>query len=148
MSESDKHKNCQIILIEDSFEDAELFQTFWRKENIPIEIIHFSDGEKGLEHLVKISNSKNSPMCSLVILDLNLPKRTGKEILKEIKCATTKSIRVIVFSGSESAQEKAQCIELGASAFITKPVDLSGYREFISQSLIKELKAICPSLVA
>ena len=76
----------------------------------------------------------------LVILDLNLPKMTGKAILERLgKLSEDAFLRIIVFSGSENPSDKQECLAHGAKAFYVKPWDIQGYRQFVQGSLRNEL---------
>ena len=96
------------------------------------------DGEELMDFLLlmgKYSSRAEAPLPSLILLDLNMPKKDGREALQEIKAhADLRKIPVVVLTTSEAKEDITQCYELGASSYIKKPVSFDG--------LVKALKAL------
>lgn len=138
-------RKCRVVLIEDCDDDAVLLETLLRKEKLNIEMLRFSDGVQAFEFLRSVSSVtsdiKDQHAANLVLLDLNLPRMTGKEILKRLSdLAMTSLARFVVLSGSEDPIDKHECLTNGAQAFYVKPWDLDGYKKFVKEKLIDEIR--------
>lgn len=89
------------------------------------------DGVEALEFLRREGAFQATPRPDLIILDLNLPKKNGREVLKEIKSHSKwEHIPVLVFSNSESPKDICQCYSLHANAYVNKPSDFQGFIDF------------------
>jgi CheY-like chemotaxis protein len=119
----------KVLLVEDNFAEADLTRIIYREKNLPVEIIHFSNGEEFLRELPSIQLNE---VC-YVLLDLNMPRLNGYEVLSAMALHEKfKSIIVIIFSSSNSASDVAKCYELGAKAYVTKPLNLDELERTIS----------------
>jgi CheY-like chemotaxis protein/DNA-binding XRE family transcriptional regulator len=120
-----------ILIVEDSREDVELTLQAFRHAKItnPIHVVH--NGAEALDYLFctgSYADRKIKDRPQLVLLDLNLPKVSGMEVLRRIKAdEQTRSIPVVVLTASRDSQEVARCRRLGAETSIVKPVDLSRF---------------------
>jgi CheY-like chemotaxis protein len=114
----------RILLIEDNPADAQMLNTSLLKTGASIEITRLEDGEKALEYLAS-ERTVASPPCDIVLLDLNLPRVGGYEVLKYIRSRTElKSLPVIIMSGSSNTDEIDRCYQAGANSYICKPIYL------------------------
>jgi len=111
-----------ILIAEDDADDRFLLQAAF-EENGFTDRLHFvENGVEVLEFLssLKISAEVNFPR--FILLDLNMPKKDGREVLKELKQhSELKKIPVVIFSTTNNEQEMRRCYELGANSYITKP---------------------------
>lgn len=119
----------EILLIEDSSTDTKMvlkgFSRNSRKKNISTS----TDGEQAMSYLHK---SVDSHLPDLIILDLNLPKKDGWEVLAECKAdPVLKLIPIVVFTTSQLGSEVQRCYELGANSFVAKPFDLDSFLQTI-----------------
>lgn len=108
------------------------------EENFPVNDLHFvEDGKELMDYLNKegkYSNDINHSLPELILLDLNMPKKDGREVLKEIKDHPEfKKIPVIILTTSKAEEDIVKTYELGANSFITKPVTYSGLVEVTKQ---------------
>src|SRR3954471_14772173 len=104
----------KLLLIEDDMDDVELLKEAFSDNNVEFEIELIMEGDR-----VKPYLETGEFIPSIIIMDLNLPKTDGKEILKEIKATDAfKSIPLIVFSTSSSKEDKEFSYSLGANKFI------------------------------
>ncbi|MEF8847796.1 MAG: response regulator [Candidatus Thermoplasmatota archaeon] len=125
----------KILLVEDNPDDIELTKRAFRRckysEQIRLEII--TDGEKALNYF----HSKNNNICSksyLILLDLNIPKIDGFQVLEKIKNDDTlKLIPVVILTSSGEKKDLKKSYELGANAYIKKPVDFKTFVEIVSK---------------
>ena len=117
-----------ILVIEDNPGDADLtLEALSNNEEVnTVQIVE--DGEQALDYLYKRGNYSNAITPDLIFLDLNLPKKDGREILSDIKTnQKLKIIPVIMLTSSESETDIAQSYDLNANAYITKPIDLKDF---------------------
>lgn len=111
----------KVILVEDNKAEAELTQIIYKEQSIPVEIIHCFNGEEFLDLL---SNIENDEIC-YVLLDLNMPRLNGYEVLSFLsKDEKWRNLIVIIFSSSNNEKDVAKCYEMGAKAYVVKPIDL------------------------
>ncbi|WP_163831642.1 response regulator [Spartinivicinus ruber] len=139
------NKKCRIILIEDCEEDALILKYFIRNAKLNVEeIVHFDDGMSAYEFLDSEIVDDRLLTNNLVILDLNLPKMTGQEILENLqKNKKNTVVNIIILSGSENPADKEKCFSYGAKAYYVKPWHMDGYKEFTESQLRDEIHLIC-----
>lgn len=124
-----------ILLVEDSGDDAELAIHALRREHLASNIFVARDGEEGLDFLFcrgpfSARSFRHPP--KLVLLDLKLPKVDGIEVLKQLKeDQRTKAIPVVVLTSSREEQDLVRSYELGANSYIQKPVDFEKFQETV-----------------
>ncbi|MES2966061.1 MAG: response regulator [Bdellovibrionota bacterium] len=118
----------RILLAEDNPGDADLLIEAFKRLKTPITTSVVVDGEDALAFLHRTGEYKEAPRVDLIVLDLNLPKMNGREVLQEIKFhKELLRIPVVVFSSSSAEHDLLDCYELHANGFMTKPVDLASY---------------------
>jgi chemotaxis family two-component system response regulator Rcp1 len=122
-----------ILLIEDNPGDVRLTQEFLKDNKHLNKLFAVFDGDEGMKYLRKEEPYHNEPFPSLVILDLNLPKKNGFEVLKEIKTdKQLKHLPVIILTSSESENDIQQCYDLHANCYISKPVDFENFAKLFN----------------
>ena len=127
----DKEKKINILLIEDNQDDVFLIEMAAKECNINGSFVIANNGKTALVILEEIMTGKRNPP-DMILLDVNLPKVTGLEVLKHIKNGeTTCSIPIVVFTSSDSMADMKYCYENGADLFIRKPNNINGFREII-----------------
>lgn len=110
-----------IIIADDDRDDQELLEAALTELNFPLRINMASDGVDLLEQL-KLNSMNTRAFPSLIILDINMPRKNGVEVLKEIKDNSCfRHIPVIMYSTSANNEAKTGCYALGASLYIRKP---------------------------
>jgi len=124
-----------ILLVEDSQDDMNLFMHVLRAEQLANKIHVVRDGEEALDSLLCrgafAERSFDSPP-KLVLLDLNLPKVDGIEVLRQVKAvARTKTIPIIIMTSSREERDLVAGYHLGANSFIQKPVDFDQFRAIV-----------------
>lgn len=133
-TESQLEARKEILLIEDSNSDSRLVLQALDKNIRRKRVVTSMDGDQAMAYLKKL---KADPKPDLILLDLNLPKKTGFQVLTECKSdANLKRIPVVIFTTSQAASDIKRCYELGANSFITKPFDLNDFQRAIE--LIEE----------
>lgn len=121
-----------ILLVEDNPGDVRLTKEALKDAKVLNEIYVARDGVEAIEFLQRKGKFSNMPLPDLILLDLNLPKKDGKEVLAEIKeDAILKHIPVVVLTTSKTDEDIIKTYNLHANAYITKPVDLNRFAEII-----------------
>ncbi|MEM9904445.1 MAG: response regulator [Cyanobacteria bacterium P01_D01_bin.44] len=117
-----------LLLVEDNAADAFLIEAFLTNSQLPNTLHQVQDGEAAMDFLRQENDYAGVPRPSLILLDLNLPKKDGREVLEELKAdPDLKAIPVIVMTGSSAAQDILRSYQLHASCYITKPSDLNEF---------------------
>ena len=118
----------RILLVEDNPADADLTCEKLEASKILHDIFIVKDGVEALDFLRKKGEYADSFRPDLILLDLNLPRKDGREVLAEIKSdLKLKRIPVIILTSSEAEEDIVRTYDLQASAYVTKPVDLAGF---------------------
>jgi CheY-like chemotaxis protein len=124
----------QILLVEDDPHDVDLTVRAFKKAQIinPVQIAR--DGEEALEFVFANADDKNLRSTLLVLLDLNLPKIGGLEVLRRLKAdKRTEEIPVIILTVSNRDRDIAECRRLGAQDYIVKPVGFQNFSEITAR---------------
>jgi chemotaxis family two-component system response regulator Rcp1 len=118
----------RILIVEDNRGDVLLVEVALREAGLQFELIHLADGEKAVDYLVKLGNGHGGPSLDLVLLDLNLPKRDGWEVLETLRSVDlTRLVPVMILSSSSAPHDIARAERLGVSKYIRKPSTLDEY---------------------
>jgi two-component system response regulator len=131
-----ENKEVEILLVEDSINDAELTIHALRKNNVASHIIHLKDGAAALDFLFgkgkyKGRNLDNKP--KVILLDLKMPKVSGLEVLEKISAnELTQKIPVVVLTSSKEHPDVEKAYKLGANSYIVKPVDFENFRKAVN----------------
>ena len=128
--------NRRILLVEDDPDDAELIITGLRRSNLGNDIDIVRDGVEALDYLYRrgtfVGRSTADPV--LILLDLKMPRIDGREVLEEIKShPTLKHVPVVVLTSSAQERDVAQGYELGANAYVVKPVHFRDLVDAVTQ---------------
>lgn len=114
-----------ILLVEDNPGDARLTREALAVSTLPNRLHHVRDGDEALAFLRHTGSYADMPTPDLVLLDLNLPRRHGREVLEEVKRdPALMHIPVVVLTSSEAEEDILRSYRLHANCFITKPADL------------------------
>lgn len=123
---------AEILLVEDNAADVRLTEEIFKEGGLAFNLQVARDGEQALAMLRREGDHGDLVMPDFVLLDLNLPRKDGREVLAEIKQdAVLKRIPVMVLSTSSAPRDVLACYELGANAYIAKPVDLDDFIELV-----------------
>src|SRR6202795_4588592 len=118
----------EVLLVEDSPGDVRLTREAFKDAKVHISLHVAMDGVEAMAFLNREGDHANFPRPDLILLDLNLPKKDGREVLAEIKeSPSLKSIPVVILTTSASEADILRSYMLHANCYITKPVDLSGF---------------------
>lgn len=124
----------EILMVEDNPADARLTEEAL-KEGMLCNRLHLArDGVEAMQFLRKEGAFSDAPRPDVVLLDLNLPRKDGREVLAEIKTdPDLKHIPVVVLTTSEAEQDILKSYALHANCYVTKPVDLQRFMEIVHQ---------------
>lgn len=126
------YKIVNVLLVEDSEADIRLTRETLKENKLKIDLEVVNDGVEAIAYLKKEGKYKGMKRPDLILLDLNLPKKDGREILAEIKSdSDLKSIPTVILTVSKDEEDILRTYELGANCFITKPVDLKQFTKVI-----------------
>ena len=117
-------KAIEILLVEDNPGDARLTREALAMSKLRNTLHLARDGEEALEFLRREGRFAGAPAPDLILLDLNLPRRSGREVLEEVKKdVALMHIPVVVLTSSQAEEDVMRSYQLHANCFITKPVD-------------------------
>jgi len=129
-----------ILIAEDDEDDQFLLKSAFNEINYSIDLIFVSNGIDLLNHFKKFDDGTISKLPSLLVVDLNMPKKNGKEAIKELSVKEYfKDFSTIIFSTTSNDAEKNKCKELGVNDFFVKP---SNYKDLIKVVSTFKLLAI------
>jgi CheY-like chemotaxis protein len=122
-----------ILLIEDDLGDAGLVRIALRRGPFDVRMHHVKDGVEAMAFLHRTGPGfQGGPRPDLILLDLNLPGKSGHEILQDMKAdGDLRSIPVVILSTSEAERDVLKAYVLGANAFVTKPMDAEDFSRAI-----------------
>jgi len=128
------YADVEIVLVEDNIEDARLTLRSLRQNNIDRRLLHLSSGEEALNVLFS-ETFRRQP--KLILLDLKMPRISGLEVLEKIKSdPVRKTIPVVMLSSSNEERDVFQSYQLGANAFVVKPVDTRVFTQVVNQMCV------------
>ncbi len=112
-----------ILIAEDDADDRFLLQAAFEENGFADKLLFVENGVEVIDFLVDVQNNRTrKKLPKFILLDLNMPKKDGREVLKELKQHEEfKKIPVVIFSTTNNEQEMKRCYELGANSYITKP---------------------------
>jgi two-component system, chemotaxis family, response regulator Rcp1 len=126
-------KSVSILLVEDNPADARLVRKALEEHRVEGELMVLADGEKAIE-FIRTVDAQSAECPALAIIDLNLPRKSGREVLEHIRLsARCRGMPVVVLSSSDAEQDRADAMRLGASRCLRKPSRLG---EFLSLGAI------------
>ncbi len=134
MVRTDDTTSVDILLIEDNPGDVRLTREALKRGKVLANLNVAVDGNEAMDYLMKKGKFANVTRPDLIILDLNLPKKDGRQVLKEIKeNESLARIPVVVLTTSRAEQDVVKSYELHANAYITKPLDLNQFMSIIGE---------------
>ena len=124
----------EILLVEDNPGDARLTLEAMREAKVRNRIHVVEDGVEAMEFLRRQGRFGDAPRPDLILLDLNLPRKDGREVLAEVKAdPDLKRIPVVVLTTSRAEEDVLRAYNLHANCYVTKPVDLEQFMKIVGQ---------------
>ena len=128
MNKKNDAEPVNILLVEDNPGDVRLTKEALRDAKVYNNIYVVKDGVEAMEFLRKEGSFAHVSAPDLILLDLNLPRKDGREVLAEIKNdPKIKRIPVVILTGSKADEDVMKSYDLHANCYVTKPVDLNGF---------------------
>ena len=128
MTRSREHGPIEILLVEDNPGDVRLTVEALREGKVTNSLSVAKDGVEALAFLRREGSFANAPQPDLILLDLNLPRKDGREVLAAIKADPIfRRIPVVVLTSSDAEQDILKSYDLHANCYVTKPVDLDKF---------------------
>ncbi len=128
MSSTPNARPVEILLIEDNPVDIRMTQEAFKDYRVANNLHYVTDGQAGLDFIYKRGEYKDAPRPDLIILDLNLPKKDGREILDEVKAdPKLRAIPIVILTTSELDEDMMGSYCHNANAFITKPIEFDDF---------------------
>ena len=124
-------KDAKILLVEDSVADQRLIARAVRNTDLEAELFTVDDGEQAMAYLQRrgrYQDPASSPRPDIVLLDINMPKKDGKQVLREIRDDDSlHNLPVIMLTTSNQERDIIDSYNLGVNAYITKPTELASF---------------------
>ena len=122
-----------ILLVEDNPADARLIEEVFKDTNVNNKIYVVKDGVEAMNFLNKENEYSEAPRPEMILLDLNLPRKDGREVLKEVKKnEELKSIPIVILTTSSAKEDVIKTYSNHANCYITKPVDFDQFLRVIT----------------
>ena len=127
-------QDLYILIAEDDADDRFLLQTAFTENGFEDRLQFVENGVEVMEHLYALNTATSSArLPRFILLDLNMPKKDGREVLREIKQNPVwNKIPVVIFSTTSNEQEMLRCYELGANSYVTKPNSFEHLLEIVA----------------
>ena len=133
MSVKVKERPLEILLVEDNLADVRLLAEVLKEGKDYHRMNVVTNGVEAMSYLNRKGKFSDAPRPDIILLDLNLPKKDGREVLKEIKSDKKfKRIPVVVLTTSDSEEDISKSYEYHANCYITKPVDLDQFIQVVN----------------
>jgi chemotaxis family two-component system response regulator Rcp1 len=128
---TDRTTPLKLLMVEDCASDVWLIKEALRQAHIPVIITVKDDGVDALDYMRLVSEGK-AMRPDLILLDLNLPRKNGMEVLTELKASPFhRATPVLMMSSSQDEDDIRECYRLNANCYITKPNNLDSYFEVV-----------------
>jgi len=129
---NDNIEPIEILLVEDNVRDARLAVETLKDSKINNNLYHVKDGIEAMRFLHRQGDYAGVPVPDLILLDLNLPRKDGREVLAEVKeDPRLRLIPVVVMTSSEAERDLVRSYGLHANAYVVKPLDMDGFVEVV-----------------
>jgi len=131
---SNARKIIDILLVEDSETDAELTLEALSQGKLSNKVSHVRDGEEALQYLRREAGFEDVTRPDLILLDLNMPKVDGREVLRQVRAdEDLKVIPIVVLTTSSHDRDILASYGLAANSYIVKPVDLNSFFQVVKE---------------
>ncbi|QDU10880.1 response regulator [Gimesia aquarii] len=122
-----------ILLIEDDEDDVELIKRSLKRDRIVNTFTHVSDGIMAMEYLRKQGEFTDAIRPDLILLDLNMPRMDGREVLRQCReDESMDTIPIVIFTSSDDEQDILASYKYKANSYVTKPIDLVQFRDVLT----------------
>jgi two-component system response regulator len=123
-----------VLLVEDDPADVLIAREALRAGDVDSRLSVVSDGVEALAYLRNEDGYRDATRPDLILLDLNLPRKSGHEVLAELKAdPVLRTIPIVVLTTSNTAEDVTRCYQLHANVYVTKPVDFDDFTDVVKQ---------------
>ena len=127
--ERPEDKRALVLVVEDNQADVFLVEQAVKLRNLPVRLLMLDNGEDALRYFARADADPAARCPDAVLLDLNLPRRSGREVLEQVKSTVRcRDVPVIILTSSNSAEDRRETAALGAIRYFRKP---TSYQEFL-----------------
>ncbi len=127
-----KNRPLRVLLVEDNPADAELTREALQENHLSVDLSIVSDGVKAVDFLHRRGAFARARRPDIIVLDLNLPRLHGKEVLASVRAAAElRVVPVVVLTSSAADQDVRESYELGANCYVTKPLELHSFQDIV-----------------
>jgi len=130
------NNEAEILLVEDSSDDAEMTIRALKKVNLADNLVHLEDGQEALDYLFgkgKYSSRELSKQPKVILLDIKMPRVDGIEVLRQIKLnEATRMIPVVIMTSSSEEKDMIASYSLGVNSYVVKPVNFESFAKAVS----------------
>ena len=131
---SEAMRPAELLLVEDNPGDIRLTKEALKESKMVLNLHVVKDGVEAMAFLRQEGKYEDSPRPDLILLDLNLPKKDGREVLAEVKAdEALKLIPVVILTTSRNEEDLLNAYDLHANAYVTKPLDLEQFLHIVSK---------------
>jgi two-component system, chemotaxis family, response regulator Rcp1 len=132
MSDPSSAPIARILLVEDNPADAELTRIALRKGKLKVDLDHVVDGVEALAFLRKQGDYEDALTPDLVLLDLNLPRKSGHEVLAEVRTdPALEHMPVVILTTSETEEDILESYRSKANCYVTKPLEAASFQQIV-----------------
>jgi CheY-like chemotaxis protein len=125
-------KAVDILLVEDNPGDARLAVEALKESKLHNALHHVKDGVEAMDFLYRRGEHADAPPPDLILLDLNLPRKDGREVLEEVKSdPDLRKVPVVILSTSQAERDMLRSYDLHANAYVVKPLDLDQFIDVV-----------------
>ena len=140
---ADSKRTFDVLLVEDSPSDAELARKAFQRQRMDMRLHHVWDGIECLQYLKRSETDSQAPRPDLIVLDLNMPRMDGREVLRRVKGDFSLSpIPVVVLTTGSEKSDITEAYRAHANAYLIKPVDLERFFSLVAEIQHFWLKAV------
>lgn len=127
-------KSVRVLLVEDNPADVDLVRESLSEDRLSVDLMVATDGLEGLDALHARGRFQGAALPDVIVLDLNLPRMSGREFLESIRQEDIlRRIPVVVLTSSDAERDVAQSYDAGANCYVTKPLDLRAFQHIVQQ---------------
>ena len=126
-------REAEILLVEDNLDDVELTREGFRGSRLDVNLYHVSNGEECMDFLRKVTPYSEAPTPDIILLDLNMPKMSGHEVMRQIaEDKNLNHIPTIILTSSSDEADILEMYKLRCSSYIVKPVDFNQFSKVVT----------------
>jgi CheY-like chemotaxis protein len=125
-------RSAEVLLVEDNDNDVELTSIGFEQSKFSVNLSHVGNGEECMAYLRKAGKYADAPAPDLILLDLNMPRMGGREVLEEVgRDDSLKHLPIVILTTSDSERDVLTSYKLGCRSYIVKPLDFESFSKVV-----------------